>query len=714
MNVKISGISVRLSHILFSSFIFRMILIPFFSDDFNFWAAKVFSNFWLNGFNPWSIVYNDPTLYWINPWRYPPPYTGFVAIAQILGSMFNNEIVFLYGLKLPLILADLVTVLFIYKIVILLKESKREAGLFALFYAFNPVTIFISSIWGMFEPIPVMFTVMALYYFMRRSSKSKLATSALLLGLGIAFKIYPIFILPAFLAKIRRLKEIITYFSFALFPIALFSIPFLVWDNRAYINLLLFHNVGGLHPLFPVFYSDSSTLIQIIFFSFVAVLFVVAYLRKTSLIANVTLSFFALYIALGGNLATYGFWMVPFATLLLIDINARKIRSLWLLPFFPMVSIVHALIYNGPYNQVEGVTGIYYWTYHWARQKVVVFRSEPFVDHQIFMAFASTLLLLNIAITMYFFIQIVRCKNSIGEPRTAERSLFSSASSWYKRNTLLLAVAVIALVLSMFITVRAVPFEPTKAMPKVYSNSFVFYDDFNSSLLNYQWAFVGDGAYTLNHDSIPSHILFNGAGTESNQTAIFRGWGPFQNGFFNSSSVTVISRFRFESLNAESPQLIMIRTDGGYLGVSENESKIVFNYFDDMENRSIEFVPVDHGWHEFSVTYNSSGRFLLFDNRYINRLTARRFSFLYLGNPEAMKSLGGSFSVDWIRVVIKDFPINGQHAISSVLAVVVPMLILLLVTTKLAFSQRSASPNTMRDSRVRTQGFKTPLRWRKT
>ncbi len=711
MNARISRFSVHLSHILFSSFIIRIMLIPFFSDDFNFWAARVFSSFWSNGFNPWSIVYNDPTLYWINPWRYPPPYTIFVAVAQFLGSIFNNEIVFLYGLKLPLILADVVTVFFIYKIVILLKESKQEAVFLASFYAFNPVTIFITSVWGTMDPIPVMFTVMALYYFLKGFSKSKLATSAVLLGLGIAFKIYPIFILPAFLTKIRRLKEIITYSSFAVLPMVLFSIPFLVWDSRAYVTLLLFHNTGGLHPLFPVFYAGVSTLIQIIFFVLIAVLFVVAYLKKTSLVANITLSLFALYMAIGGNLATYSLWMVPFATLLLSDINVRKIKSLWLLPFLPMLPIGYALIYNGPYNQVEGATGIYYWTYHWARQKVVVFRSEPLADLQIFMGFANILLLLNMGILMYFFVRTARSKHPITEPRTAEKRFSSGSSSVYKKKPQLLAVAIILLLLSMFIAVNFVPFEHTKAMPQVYQRSFVFYDDFESSLLNYQWTFVGDGTYTINCDLVPSHISFNGSGTESNQTAIFRGWGPFWHGFFNSSSSIISSRFKFDGLDANSTELIIIKTDGGYLGVSKNETETVFNYVDYAENRSIDFASVDYNWHEFSITYNASGRFLLFDNRYVTVLTDQRFSFLYLGNPEAMENLGGCFSVDWIRVVVKDFPVQGQHTISAVLTIVVPILILALVIIRLAFPPKSFSLNTMKDSFLPRRGLEPLLRW---
>ena len=117
----------KLKTIVFIAFLLRILLIPFFSDDFNFWAARAFTKFSMNGFNPWTTLSHDPTLTWINPWRTPPPVLLLVAPAQAVGAYFRNEIVFFYLLKMPLVLADLVSIFFLHRILTCLLYTSDAA-----------------------------------------------------------------------------------------------------------------------------------------------------------------------------------------------------------------------------------------------------------------------------------------------------------------------------------------------------------------------------------------------------------------------------------------------------------------------------------------------------------------------------------------------------------------------------------------------------------
>ncbi|MFQ6127145.1 MAG: hypothetical protein ACE5R6_21420, partial [Candidatus Heimdallarchaeota archaeon] len=320
-----------------------------------------------------------------------------MALAQLLGSFVENEIVFLYLIKIPLVVADIITIFFLFKILRILAHDEKKATKLTMLYAFNPLVIMVTGVWGTMEPIPMMFTILSLYFFLKASSTAEFLTSAILLGWGTAFKLYPIFIAPAFMIKMRNLKRALLYGIFSALPLATFSLPFLLWDFESYINVILIHNVGGTRPLFPVFYPGLEQIIQMFYFLSVFVLFIIALFRRVAVVSNILLSFLALYFSMGGNVANYSLWIVPFTMLLLAD-DAETPRSFWVLPFFPLPSIIYGLIYNGPYDAVEGATGFFYWTYHWLGQKVVIFRTESFSQLATYFQISSYLLLANVAI----------------------------------------------------------------------------------------------------------------------------------------------------------------------------------------------------------------------------------------------------------------------------------------------------------------------------
>ena len=108
----------RLRNILIVGLIIRILLIPFFDDIYNYWAFRTTASFAVQGLNPWEVIKSDPQLSWRNPWGYSPLYLIFVIFAHILS--FNNEIVFLYLIKIPYIISDITIAYFIFKIVCVL------------------------------------------------------------------------------------------------------------------------------------------------------------------------------------------------------------------------------------------------------------------------------------------------------------------------------------------------------------------------------------------------------------------------------------------------------------------------------------------------------------------------------------------------------------------------------------------------------------------
>lgn len=125
--------------------------------------------------------YSDPAVAVLN---YPPAIYLFHGLFKVLLGNFLSGMLLI---KLPYIIFDLLTAFFLSK----LFTNKRQSMLVFAFWIFNPINLYTTYMMGQFDVIPTFFTVLSIYFV----SKNKLSWAALSLGGGIAFKIYPVFLL---------------------------------------------------------------------------------------------------------------------------------------------------------------------------------------------------------------------------------------------------------------------------------------------------------------------------------------------------------------------------------------------------------------------------------------------------------------------------------------------------------------------------------------
>ncbi|OGD65900.1 hypothetical protein A2215_00730 [Candidatus Berkelbacteria bacterium RIFOXYA2_FULL_43_10] len=107
-------------------------------------------------------------------------------------------------IKIPIMLADFAIAWLIYS---LLKDTGTKIAKIAVaFWLLNPLVISAGYILGQFDSIPALFMLLALIFFW----KDKRFFSGVSLSIGILFKLYPAFVLPAYLAVLlfsnNRLK----------------------------------------------------------------------------------------------------------------------------------------------------------------------------------------------------------------------------------------------------------------------------------------------------------------------------------------------------------------------------------------------------------------------------------------------------------------------------------------------------------------------------
>lgn len=192
-----------------------------------------------------------------NTWTSPPTWF-FVLIAfhapyvflRVLGvpdfriyyqPVLAIEVLFI---KLPLILSDVLSAYLIYGICKKRNLDGRISRLASAVFMFNPFSIFISSIWGMFDSLAVLFMLLGLYFFL----DNRFLASSLMWGLGV--KWYTLGFIP-FLSMISFYKDkeestanrlltsiLIIVIGFGIF-VSLLVIPHILNGNLDYMKQVL-------------------------------------------------------------------------------------------------------------------------------------------------------------------------------------------------------------------------------------------------------------------------------------------------------------------------------------------------------------------------------------------------------------------------------------------------------------------------------------------
>ena len=181
--------------------------------------------------------------------NYPPPIYWFHGIFHLLlGSILGVGLL----VKLPYLIFDLL----IGFLLLRWFESKRlSLGAFTL-WMFNPVSLYATYMMGQFDIIPTFFTVLSIYFI----TKEKLSWAALALGGGIAFKLYPIFLIFPLIILGKTFWDKFKLGMLAVLPYILTVMPYL--GSSSFRTTALFTNQSSksLYSAIPVSGGESILL----------------------------------------------------------------------------------------------------------------------------------------------------------------------------------------------------------------------------------------------------------------------------------------------------------------------------------------------------------------------------------------------------------------------------------------------------------------------
>lgn len=184
---------------------------------------------------------------------------AFTGLSQFLETVMSGTDIYkipglpwyLFVLKFPYLIFDFAVAYLLYKY---FKNPRLKYTAFIL-WIFNPVTLYATFCMGVFDIIPVFFTVLSVYLL----KKQRLTLSALAIGFGIAFKIYPIFLLPFIIFKTDKWLSRIKVGIIALLPVIITNLPFVFSAAYHYMvfspkNQKMFYMqwmVSGAEGIFP-------------------------------------------------------------------------------------------------------------------------------------------------------------------------------------------------------------------------------------------------------------------------------------------------------------------------------------------------------------------------------------------------------------------------------------------------------------------------------
>jgi hypothetical protein len=271
-----------------------------------------------------------------------------------------------FTLKLPIIACDIVTALALYRG---LAGQREVQSAVTWLWLFNPYVILISAVWGQFDSIPTMFSLLAILF----SIRGKPTLSGFLLALGCLTKVFPVVYLP--LVTLYHWKKtgteagklivgflatcacfIPVYFvlgnGIPSIYLSLASWPSPDWFGRnAFGGLTWLRLVDNSlwHGNFPIFLTLLTPLYIIILFGFRRMKFNDQGLLLTAL--GVT---FALYLTYTIVNEQYVLWFLPFAIVLLPRNRTLRLGVITM----SGVAFVYAFLHNLRYDMFYFFTPI--------------------------------------------------------------------------------------------------------------------------------------------------------------------------------------------------------------------------------------------------------------------------------------------------------------------------------------------------------------------
>ena len=318
--------------------VFKLMLMGFFSSDYQNKMFVPFVNAFLSGKNPYNYFYENS----LHPsFPYFPLMLLIESVGGLLLKLFNPTSIFIKNLlfKLPLLMFD------ILEFRVLLRLRVRFKYL-VVFYFCSPVILYATYIHGQLDIIPTTLFVLAIYFLLDWKNEHNLLLYAMFLGLAISCKAHILAAVPIlffYVAKKRDYLISIKTLLISFITVAIFTIGF--W-GEGFIHTVLFNKEQALLTSVGITYGTVSLLIPI------AVLIIVYlnayelnYFNKNLLISMIGI-LYTLFLICLSPMPAWFIWIVPFYTLYFCFIIEDKYKQMFMYAIFNVIYMIYFCFFH--------------------------------------------------------------------------------------------------------------------------------------------------------------------------------------------------------------------------------------------------------------------------------------------------------------------------------------------------------------------------------
>lgn len=332
---------------------------------------------------------------------WPPVWPVFVLFAYLTSDTLGLP--FPFTVKLLPIAADII-------LTTVLLSAATRFGLRRYFtaavYAFNPVAIYTSAIHGNFDAIPALFCTLAIISASRMEADPNGVRAGTWLGIGAAFKTFPLLILPALMSAANPFRRRLTIAAVAVgIFLAALLLPWPLIGSAAIAGILRYRGFHGWWGITAIEFLTGQSLPGItrslIFYGAMGAAALLLLMKRAPPPLGALFLLLTFYLATPGFGLQYLLWIVPIAIiadqrralvysgvaglLILFELMARPFtgyvfESIRLLPHSDF-----ARNYGGPidhrYTAIGRLILWLFFLYWWVTTLVAIFRGGAKVGY---------------------------------------------------------------------------------------------------------------------------------------------------------------------------------------------------------------------------------------------------------------------------------------------------------------------------------------------
>lgn len=227
-------------------------------------------------------------------------------------------------LKLPYFIPELLVGYFLYK----LFDSPKQKFWALTLWLFNPISLYATYVMAQYDVIAVLFTVIALFFI----KDKRLALAALFLGIGAAFKIYPLLLLPAIVFIPNKFIDKLKLFVLGVAPYILVVLPYLPSSGYRSSALVAGQTLKSFFAIIPISGGENIILYPLL----LVFLYIVFYYQGIKY-ENIWKRFLIILLVFFVFTHYHPQWFVWITPFFVIDLVQSKFKN-WLLILISLIS----------------------------------------------------------------------------------------------------------------------------------------------------------------------------------------------------------------------------------------------------------------------------------------------------------------------------------------------------------------------------------------